>query len=164
MGLLEAHTVVSAKAKLAGSTPSLREGEVDLRRREAGARQLPATTQETQDPPLLPSQEPGVESSPLSHRLRSTEGRVGYSKRKPLRQVLLPYVYVLHEEDRGIHTHGGRHVQTDRQQWQSLHAERAGRRDTSPGLRIQSQNHETPFLSLQGDLWCLFMDPRQLKQ
>lgn len=72
MGLLEAHTVVSAKAKLAGSTPSLREGEVDLRRREAGARQLPATTQETQDPPLLPSQEPGVESPPLSHRLRGT--------------------------------------------------------------------------------------------
>lgn len=104
MGLLEAHTVVSAKAKLAGSTPTLREGEVDLRKREAGARQLPATTQETQDPPLLPSQEPGVESSPLSHRVHSTEGRVGYSKRKPLRQVLLHYVYVLHEEDRGIHT------------------------------------------------------------
>lgn len=46
MGLLEAHTVVLAKAKLAGSTPTLREVEADLRR-EAGDRQLSSTTQET---------------------------------------------------------------------------------------------------------------------
>lgn len=47
MGLLEAHTVVSAKAKLAGSTPTLREVEADLRRRKSGTRQLSSTAHET---------------------------------------------------------------------------------------------------------------------
>lgn len=59
MGLLEAHTVVSAKAKLAGSTPTLREVEADLRRREAGTRQLSSTTQETQDPHFSPVRNQG---------------------------------------------------------------------------------------------------------
>lgn len=68
MGLLEAHTVVSAKAKLAGSKPTLREVEADLRRGEAGARQLLHNPRN----PLLPSQEPRGEPSPLGHRLRGT--------------------------------------------------------------------------------------------
>lgn len=64
MGLLEAHTVVLAKAKLAGSTPTLREVEVDLRRREAGGRQLSSTTQETQNPHFSPLRNLGL-SHPL---------------------------------------------------------------------------------------------------
>lgn len=95
MGLLEAHTVVSAKAKLAGSTPTLREVEADLRRRDAGVRQL-----------LHNSRNPGSSLFPtrnvgLSHPLWVTgcgaqclhEERVGHSKRKALRQALLHYVY-----------------------------------------------------------------------
>lgn len=72
MGLLEAHTVVSAKAKLAGSTPTLREG--GGRFEEEGSRGQPTPLHHPRNPgpPLLPSQEPGVESSPLSHRLRSS--------------------------------------------------------------------------------------------
>lgn len=95
MGLLEAHTVVLAKAKLAGSTPTLREVEADLRR-EAGDRQLSSTTQEAQDPHFSPLRNLG-----LSHPLWDTgcgaqwlhEERAGYSKRKALRQALLHYVY-----------------------------------------------------------------------
>lgn len=70
MGLLEAHTVVSAKAKLAGSTPTLREVEADLRRREAGARK---SLHNPRNPgsSLLPSQEPRVEPSPLGYRLQN---------------------------------------------------------------------------------------------
>lgn len=113
MGLLEAHTVVSAKAKLAGSKPTLREVEADLRRGEAGARQLSSTTQETH---FSPVRNPGV-----SHPLWVTgcgeqwlhKERVGYNRRKPLRQVLYHMSVVLHEEDIGIQTYRGRHVQTD---------------------------------------------------
>lgn len=71
MGLLEAHMVVSAKAKLAASTPTLREVWADMRRREAGARQLSTTTQETQDTHFSPIRHPGLgHPSPLGHRLR----------------------------------------------------------------------------------------------
>lgn len=60
MGLLEPHTVVSAKATLAASTPTLREVEADWRRREAGAKQLSTTTQETQDLHFSPVRNPGL--------------------------------------------------------------------------------------------------------
>lgn len=86
MGFLEAQTVVSAGAKLAGSTPTQREVEATLRRRGAGARQFSTTTQDSHfsivrnldlDVQLygtqkVPSYTRWVEPSPLGHRLEST--------------------------------------------------------------------------------------------
>lgn len=106
MGLLEAQTVVSARAKLAGSTPTQREAEAASKRRGTEARQLPTTTQDSHfslvrilglDVQLYgtqkaPSYTRWVEPSPLGHRLKSAGAeRVGYSKRKPLRRVPLQY-------------------------------------------------------------------------
>lgn len=68
MGLLEAQTVVSARAKLADSTATQREAETTLSRRAPGARQLSATTQ---DPHFSP-----VRNRGLSHPLWATGAAV----------------------------------------------------------------------------------------
>lgn len=72
MGLLEPHTVVSAKATLAASTPTLRE--VGGRLEEEGSRGQTTLHHNPGNPgpSLLPSQKPRVEPSPLGHRLHGT--------------------------------------------------------------------------------------------
>lgn len=151
MGLLEAHTVVLAKAKLAGSTPTLREVEANLRRREAGGRQLSSTTQETQDPHFSPLRNLG-----LSHPLWDTGCGAQWLQQKKSTKAG-PTPLCLWSYMTRIQGYRGRHVRAGIQQWQSVHTEGADLRDTSPGLRIQGQNHETPLLSLKGHLWCLFI-------
>lgn len=96
MGLLEAQTVVSARAKLAGSTATQREVEAALWRKAAGDRTL--TT--TQVPHFSPVRKPELRHPLWAKGCRAQwlhEERVCYSKRKPLRQVLLqdahgPYI------------------------------------------------------------------------